>query len=205
MKYLDFYNTFKNRLLIDVREVRSLFPDFDSRRFYEWQKKGYIKKLSNLFYIFTDADKMIRESEYYFISNKLVEPSYVSMESALRTYNLIPEVVFLTTCITTRKTKMIETPIGNFQYRSIKENLFFGYNLVDFRLAYKMAEPEKAILDFLYLRSDIQNENDIAELRLNEEVYHEIIDQEKIKRYLKEFDSNTLNKKIKKLNKVLKI
>ena len=39
MKYIDFNNAFKNRLLIDVREVRQIFPDFESRRFYEWQKK----------------------------------------------------------------------------------------------------------------------------------------------------------------------
>ncbi|HAI74019.1 MAG TPA: hypothetical protein DCS28_03460 [Candidatus Moranbacteria bacterium] len=204
MKYLDFYNTFKNRALIDMREVKNIFPDFESRRFYEWQKKGYIKKLFNLFYVF--ADKTIDENENYFISNKLVEPSYVSMESALRIYNLIPEVVFLTTCIATRKTRMLETSIGNFQYRSIKENLFFGYKIVNNgNVAYKIAEPEKAILDFLYLRSDIRTEDDISELRLNEEIYHELINQEKLKKYLKEFNSNTLSKKIKRLNKVIKL
>lgn len=203
MKYIDFYNIFKNRVLIDVREVRGLFADFNSRRFYEWQKKEYIKKLSNIFYIF--SDKKIGESENYFIANKLVEPSYVSTESALRIYNLIPEVVFLTTCLTTRKTRMIETPIGNFQYRSIKENIFFGYRLVDANgLVYKIAEPEKAILDFLYLRSDVSDEDDIDELRLNKEVYYELINQDKLERYLKKFNSATLRKKIKRLNKVLK-
>jgi predicted transcriptional regulator of viral defense system len=203
MKYIDFYNIFKNRVLIDVREVRGLFADFNSRRFYEWQKKEYIKKLSNIFYIF--SDKKIGESENYFIANKLVEPSYVSTESALRIYNLIPEVVFLTTCLTTRKTRMIETPIGNFQYRSIKENIFFGYRLVDVNgLVYKIAEPEKAILDFLYLRSDVSDEDDIDELRLNKEVYYELINQDKLERYLKKFNSATLRKKIKRLNKVLK-
>lgn len=203
MKYLDFYNLFKNRPLIDVREVKNIFSDFNSRRFYEWQKKGYIKKLSNLFYIF--SNKTINENEKYFISNKLTEPSYVSMESALSIYDLIPETVFLTTCITTRKTKMIQTSIGNFQYRSIKENLFFGYKLVENSgVIYKIAEPEKAILDFLYLRSDIRNDNDIFELRINREIYQEIIDREKLERYLKEFNSNTLTNKINKLTQYVK-
>jgi len=204
MKYIDFYNQFKNRTLIDVREVRNLFPDFDSRRFYEWQKKAYIKKLSNLFYVF--SNNPLDENEHYLIANRLVEPSYVSTESALRAYNLIPEIVFLTTCITTRKTRFLETPIGNFQYHSIKESLFFGYKLVDTNSAvYKIAEPEKALLDFLYLRSDLRNENDFAELRLNVEIYHKLIDQNKLKRYLEAFHSPTLKKKINKLNKVLKI
>jgi predicted transcriptional regulator of viral defense system len=204
MKYVDFQNFFKNRVLIDVQEVKQVFPDFESRRFYEWQKKGYIKKLASQFYIF--ADKKINESENNFIANKLFEPSYVSLESALRYYNLIPEVVFLTTSVTTRKTKSVKTAIGNFQYRSVKENLFFGYKIVDFNgVAYKIAEPEKALLDFLYLRSDLKTEADFAELRINEEEYCEIINQTNLKKYLDVFDSDTLSRKIKILNKFLKI
>ncbi|MDP2736877.1 MAG: hypothetical protein Q8O59_03840 [bacterium] len=200
MKYIDFQNTFNNRILIDVREVKNIFPDFESRRFYEWQKKGYIKKLSKLFYIF--VNKQAGENEICFIANKLVEPSYLSLEYALRYYNLIPEMVYLITSVTTRKTKMIETPISNFQYRSVKENLFFGYKIVKMSgVSFKIAEPEKALLDFLYLRSDIKNENDIEELRINQDIFHEIINKEKMKKYAEMFDSKTLSKKIAKINK----
>ncbi len=203
MKYTDFQNNFKKRVLIDVREVRQIFPDFESRRFYEWQKKGYLKKLSNLFYVF--ADKKIDEVENNFIANKLLEPSYISLESALRHYDLIPEAVFLTTSITSRKTKMIETPIGNFQYRKLKAELFFGYTIVDHLSAsYRIAEPEKALLDFLYLRSDIKNENDLFELRINEQSFDEIIDRGKLERYLEVFNSRTLSKKTNTLLTILK-
>jgi len=204
MKYVDFQNFFKNRVLIDVQEVKQVFPDFASRRFYEWQKKGYIKKLASQFYIF--ADKKISESENNFIANKLFEPSYVSLESALRYYNLIPEVVFLTTSITTRKTKLIKTAVGNFQYRSVKEDLFFGYKIIDQNgVSYKIAESEKALLDFLYLRSDLKTEDDFAELRINEEDYRKTINQVKLNKYLELFGSATLSRKIKALNNVLKI
>ena len=202
MKYIDFNNAFKNRLLIDVREVRQIFPDFESRRFYEWQKKSYIKKLSRLFYIFSDRN--INEAENNFIANKLLEPSYISLESALRYYNLIPEVVFLTTSVTTRKTKLLKTPIGDFQYRKVKEKLFFGYRIINAgQIAYKIADPEKALLDFLYLRSDIKSEGDIFELRINGESYREIIDQNKLKQYLGVFNSKALNKKIDQLTEIL--
>ena len=202
MKYIDFNNAFKNRLLIDVREVRQIFPDFESRRFYEWQKKGYIKKLSRLFYVFSDRN--INEVENNFIANKLLEPSYISLESALRYYNLIPEVVFLTTSVTTRKTKLLKTSIGGFQYRKVKEKLFFGYRIINAgQIAYKIADPEKALLDFLYLRSDIKSEGDIFELRINEESYREVIDQNKLKQYLGVFNSKALNKKIDQLTEIL--
>lgn len=203
MNYIDFQNALKDRFFIDVREVKSIFPDFESRRFYEWQKKGYIQKLTKLFYIFTN--KAITENGARFIANKLLEPSYLSMEYALRYYNLIPEIVYLMTSIATRKTKMIKTPIGSFQYRVVKKDLFFGYQIVEIGgIAFKIAEPEKAILDFLYLRSDIQDEDDIEELRLNDEIFHEIINQEKLAKYVKIFNSISLSKKVDKLNKVLK-
>jgi predicted transcriptional regulator of viral defense system len=203
MKYLDFQKAFSNRALIDVREVKNVFPDFVSRRFYEWQKKGYIKKITKLFYIF--ANKKPNENEVGYIANKLLEPSYLSLEYALRYYNLIPEEVYLITSITTRKTKIIKTPISNFQYRAIKENLFFGYKIIEAGgVSFRIAEPEKALLDFLYLRGDIKNENDIEELRINEDVFREIIDQEKIKKYAAVFNSKVLFQKIIKIYKKIK-
>lgn len=199
MKYIDFQNTFNNRVLIDVREVKTVFPDFDSRRFYEWQKNGYIKKLTKLFYIF--ADKRITENETCFIANRLSEPSYLSLEYALRYYNLIPETVYLLTSVTTRKTKSVSTPISNFSYRVIKENLFFGYKIINTDgVSFKMAEPEKALLDLLYLRSDIKNKNDFAELRINQDVFRELIDMEKLRQYALAFGSKTLLQKIKNIN-----
>lgn len=202
MKYIDFQNIFKNHPLIDVREVKNIFPDFDSRRFYEWQKKGYIKKITKLFYIFTN--KKITENDIRYIANKLLEPSYLSLEYALRYYNLIPEIVYVVTSITTRKTKTINNEISNFQYRSIKENLFFGYKIIKINeISFKIAEPEKALLDFLYLRGDIKNKNDIKELRLNKEVFKEIINQKKLKQYTEVFNSKTLLSKVIKINKIM--
>ncbi len=202
MKYLDFKNSFNNRHLVDVREVKNIFPNFTSRRFYEWQKKGYLKKLTNLFYIFTD--KQLTENEVSFIANKLLEPSYLSLEYALSYYNLIPETVYLLTSVTTRKTKLIKTTINNFQYRVLKTDLFFGYRLVETDgILFKIAEPEKALLDFLYLRSDIQNEDDIDELRINADIFHEIVNLEKLKNYATAFNSKKLSQKSNLLIKCL--
>ncbi len=202
MKYINFQNTFKNRPLIDIREVKNIFPDFNSRRFYEWQKKGYIKKLTNSFYIFSDHNP--NESETCFIANKLLEPSYLSLEYALRYYNLIPEIVYSITSVTTKKTKTIQTVFHNFRYQTVKIPLFFAYKIIELnKTAFKIAEPEKALLDFLYLRSDLKNKDDLEELRINRDVFKEIIDVKKMEKYLKLFNSVTLTAKIKKLNKIL--
>ena len=100
---------------------------------------------------------------------------------------------------------MIETAAGNFRYRSVKENLFFGYKIVEMNgVSFKIAEPEKALLDFLYLRSDIKNENDTAELRINEDIFQKIINREKMEQYAKIFNSKVLFKKIIKFFKIIK-
>ncbi len=200
MKYIDFQKLYNENVLIDIRELKNLYPDFDSRRLYEWQRQGYIKKISRQFYIFSDHN--FSDSDKYFIANRLFEPSYISLEYALGYYALIPETVHQITSITTRRTKIIDTPLGAFQYRSIKENLFFGYKIIQSEnRAFKIAEPEKALLDFLYLRSDIKNNNDIDELRINWDSYREKVNIEKINKYLAAYDSKILYRKFIKFNK----
>lgn len=202
MKYVDFQNQFKNYPIIHLSDIKNVEPSFDSRRLYEWQKIGYLKKVINNFYVF--ANKELSDYEMNFIANKLYEPSYLSFEYALNYYGLIPEIVFLRTCVTTRKTKNIKSVIGNFSYHKTKNELFFGYKLEqNNNVSYKIADPEKALLDLLYFRKDISNENDLYELRFNEEVFKERINKNKIIRYLKKFDSKKLKQKIKILNNLM--
>lgn len=203
MKYIDFYEQFKKLPFINISDVKTVFSDYDHRRMYEWQKAGYVKKIVRNFYVF--VDKTQNDEELCFIANKLREPSYISLEYALNYYSLIPEVVFVFTSITTKKTASFETVIGNFSYQSIKKSLFFGYVLKgQEKSKYKIAEPEKAILDFLYLRSDIKDENDIKNLRINVDTYREIINEDKLSTYLATFGIPTLERKVNLLREYIK-
>ena len=203
MKYLDLLTKFKDFIVIQQNDIKISFPDFNRRLLYDWQKSNKITKIMRGAYIF--SDKKFTENDLNFIANKLREPSYLSLEYALNYYSLIPETVFVRTGITTKKTLKIETVIGNFSYRSIKENLFFGYVMAGKgNSKFKIAELEKALLDFLYLRADIKNMVDIASLRINKERFREIVNEEKLDTYLKKFASPTLSKKIKILKAYIK-
>lgn len=196
MKYLEFQKKFKDFPIISMADIRNVFPGFDQRRLYEWQKSGYIKKLANNFYVLADREPDM--TDMGLVANKLYEPSYLSLEYALRHYNLIPEMIYLHTGVSTRKTKMIKTPIGNFSYRTIKPELFFGYRLIgQGSRHFKIAEIEKAILDFFYLRKDLRSEDDIEELRINPLEFKEQVNQTKLKKYLKKFGSRPLERTIK--------
>jgi len=201
MTYLEFRTQMHCFEVFSINDIKKLFPDFDSRRLVEWQKKGYIQILINKWYIF--ADIQMNELLRFRISNCLCRPSYVSLESALSHHGLIPEAVFLVQNITTKKTISYETVSGTFLYRSIKPNLYFGYE-VDKSQTFPVliATPEKAILDFLYLNHQMNSLKDIEGLRLNLTIFNEIINISKLTSYANCFESNTLNKRIKLLNKI---
>lgn len=203
MKYLDFKNYFQGFPVISINEIRKIEPNFDLRRLSEWQAKGYIKKIIKGFYFFTDTN--LNDYFLYAISNQINRPSYISLETAFSYYNFIPEAVFSVTAVTTKKTNNFNTGIGSFSYRHIKKTLFFAYDVIeiDKKLKFKIAEPEKAILDFLYLNTSINSLDDIKGLRLSKEALREKLNLEKLKVYLKVFQSKKLELRIEILESYL--
>jgi predicted transcriptional regulator of viral defense system len=194
MNYIMFENAFKSYPVFSVRDIRKRFTDFDSRRLVEWQQKGYLAKVRRGYYCFEGQQK----GEYfsYIAANKIYAPSYISLESALSYYNLIPEGVFMTTSVTTRNTANYDTSVGDFVYRHIKPSLYFGYRLIrnqDYTV--RMAEPEKVILDYFYLNK-IGGAEDVEGFRINEYALQELIEPVKLTRYQQMFNSIALDKRI---------
>lgn len=139
----------------------------------------------------------------YFAANKIWKPSYITLESGLTYYNFIPEGVFITTSFTTRNTASYVTPIGNFDYKSIKSVLFFGYKLIrEMEFTFKMAEPEKVILDFFY-SNKLSSLDEIKAMRFNEFRIKELVDMNKLSQYQKVFNSKVLDDRIRLLKKVI--
>lgn len=195
ISYIDFEKALYLFGIFRLSDIMKIYPAFDSRRLNEWQKKGYITKLIKGNYIFNSIE--MDETVLFQIANVLTRPSYISLESALSYYHLIPEQSFSITSVTTLKTNHYETPKGSFLYRSVKPSLFFGYRVFPSnRRPILMAEPEKAILDFLYLHPELEHVADIEALRLNS---HELerLDEQRMIKYLQLFDNKALNKRFK--------
>ena len=147
MVFQEFRSTFRNYPLFSIKEVEKLYPSFDAKNLVNWQHKMYIQKIRNSWYRLTENPLDL--DTLFFISNQMYAPSYISLESALSYYGFIPEGVFKITAISTLKTQEFTTPASVFSYRSIKPELYFGYQLVSFgSFHFKIAEPEKTILDY---------------------------------------------------------
>lgn len=86
------------------------------------------------------------------MSQYMVWPSYVSLESALSHHGLIPEAVYNTTCVTVRRPCSIENPFGLFHYHKLpKKNFFLGVRREeDNNDIFLIATPWKAILDYIF-------------------------------------------------------
>ena len=195
MKFLELKKELNNFTIFSLNEIKNIEPGFHRRRLNEWQDKDYIKKIIRGYYIFSDLK--LSEEILFKIANRIYSPSYVSLESALSYYHLIPESVYGITSISTRKTYHFRTSIGEFIYRSLKPSLFFGYDLIKFHEKYsKMASIEKALLDYFYLHSDIETEQDFESLRINKEMFFEKMNEEKLMNFLEKFNQKKLTGRI---------
>lgn len=85
------------------------------------------------------------------IANKLYQPSYISLDTALSYHHMIPETIYGTTSVTTKATREFIADNIRYSYQKIKKQAFTGYRLEKIRgEAILMAEPEKALADYLY-------------------------------------------------------
>jgi len=152
------YTKFKNNLLQLPIITDKDFIIFDENRqaiknqLKRWQDKRLVIKLRRGMYILNKNDRKINPSNQ-FIANQLYAPSYVSMEYALGFYGLIPERVVEVTSVTSRKTAQFKNELGVFTYQHIKPAGLRGFKALKDESGplFFIAEPEKAVVDFLYL------------------------------------------------------
>jgi len=202
ISYLQFHHNLSPFGIFSLNDILKIYPDFDSRRLNEWQEKNYLTKLIKGWYMFNDIS--INENSLYQVSNSLRAPSYISLESALSFYHVIPEQAFTITAITTLKTMEYKTAKGNFSYKKIRQNLFFGYTIIPQAKGRPvlMAELEKTLLDYLYLNPKINKPDAVASLRLNKEILTSL-DFKKMEIYLQRFDNKALQNRYKLLKQMI--
>lgn len=77
-------------------------------------------------------------------------PSYISLQSALHYHGMIEQIPETIYAVSLARTKVFKTPLATVSVHHIPTTFYFGYTVVANNI--KIAIPEKALLDFLYLR-----------------------------------------------------
>ncbi len=131
-------------------------------------EKGYILKLRKGLYC--ASPKIGGNVRTPIIANVLYSPSYISFQYALAHWSLIPEQSKIITSATPNRSKLCQTPLGDFVYQHINQNAF-PYGLINKKIegsGYWIASPEKAIADSISQIKFITKVNDIPEVLFDE-------------------------------------
>lgn len=142
-------------------------PRHVQRQLSRWVQSGRLYQLRRGLYALAPPYQKVKPHPFL-IANRIAHPSYVSLQSALAHYGLIPEYVPLVTSVTTARPGRRETPLGNYAFQHLKPALFFGYRLTELgggQSAF-IAAPEKALLDLVYLQPGGDDPAYLSELRL---------------------------------------
>lgn len=87
----------------------------------------------------------------YLIANRIYEPSYISFDTAMSFYGIIPETIYTITSATTKATREFKANNIRFTYYRIKKPVYTGYRPIKYlNETVLIAEPEKALADYFY-------------------------------------------------------
>ena len=140
-------------------------------------KKGTFIRLKKGLYV--SKDHYPSQAE---IANRLYQPSYISFEYALQLHGLIPESAYTITSATTKLTRVFTIGGVSYSFSSLNKNLFNGYFPSQQNgVAVLLAEPEKALADYLYLVT-LGKKAPLERLSIDK------LDKTKLKFYEKVFD-----------------
>ena len=182
-----------------------LAGDVDSvhvrRQLGRWVKAGKVYQLRRGVYALAPPYQQTRPHPFL-VANQLVRPSYISLQSALAYYGLIPEYVPVITSVTSDRPKEFATPLGKYRFQRVKAERFFAFNLEDLgggQSAY-LAEPEKALLDLVYLRPGGEELSYLRSLRLQNQ---EGIDTDRLCESAQEFYSPKIVRAVENIIQVM--
>ncbi len=201
MTFLEFKAKMFDLACLNIYQVYAWQPVFDRNNFTRWTKKGYLIRLRRGFFAFSEYKNKPDYALYF--ANRIYRPSYISLHTALSFYGMIPESVIQVTSVTTLKTASFINDFGEYSYKNVKENLLFGYELkpmADNRTI-QFAAPEKALLDLLYLYPFYDREQELEELRLDEDYLHDDLNKDLLMDYCMRFQSKALERRVKLLLK----
>ncbi len=162
-----------------IKTINMLYEEFkDYKNFYNKieleEKKGNLIKIKRGLYE-TNINR-----EPFALANIIVSPSYISFETALAYYNLIPEAVCIVKSATFKKNKKkeIRNRFSLYTYQDINPNAYpYGIDVIEIDGEnVKIASKEKALLDTISIISPRNNLKEIEDLlfedlRINENIF----------------------------------
>jgi predicted transcriptional regulator of viral defense system len=137
------------------------------RQLSRWVSNGRLYQLRRGLYAFAPPYAKVKPHPFL-VANALVRGSYVSCQSALAHFGLIPEYVAASVSVCAGRPAVWNTPLGRFEFRHIKPAWLSGYTKIEVaqRQFAFVARLEKALLDLVHLQPGGDSPHHLRELRL---------------------------------------
>ena len=134
------------------------------RQLSRWVRSGRVRQVRRGLYMLAPPYQTVQPHPFL-LANALMPGSYVSMQSALAFYGLIPEYTPRILSVTLLRPSHWD---GGFHFQHLSPHYFFGYQLVDVSQGQQafLATPEKALLDLAHLTPKSASLNYLNQLRL---------------------------------------
>ena len=183
----------------NIHQVYAWKPGFDRNNFVRWTKNGLLIRLRQGYYTFPEYKS--KPDFILYFANRIYRPSYVSLHTAMAFYGMIPEAVVQVTSVTSQKTANFSNDFGEYVYKSIHQELMFGYDLkpVADRWTLQLASPEKALIDLLYLYPFYNSRQVLEDLRLDEDFLQNNLDRKLLEKYTLKIKNNALENRVQLL------
>ena len=130
----------------------------------ELERKGLIIRVKRDLYVVSPKVHH-QEISSELVANHLYGPSYISVESALSYYDLIPERVCSMYSVCAKLHKSYETPLGRFEYIKMPEEYFpigIHQEIINNSYSFLIATPEKALCDTIIASKNLKIQSVIA-------------------------------------------
>jgi len=176
-------------------------PNIVRQQISRWVKSGRVYQLRRGLYALAPPYQKVKPHPFL-VANHLQRASYVSEQSALAFYGLIPETAHATLSVTAGRPERLDTPFGVFEFRHIKPELLSGYRITDLGGQQALvALPEKALLDLVYLHPGGDSPKYLLELRLQNLGR---LDMNRLRRQVEIFNTPKLHRVVKTIASLAK-
>jgi predicted transcriptional regulator of viral defense system len=205
VNYFEFKNKLFDLACFSIDQVYAWQPGFDRNNLSRWTDKGMLIRLKQGYFTFPEYKE--KPDYAFYFANRIYRPSYISLHTALSFYGMIPESVVQITSITTLKTASFNNTFAQYTYKSIKNDLMFGYDvktMAEGRVIH-FASPEKALLDLLYLYPEYNSQQQMEDLRLDEDFLHEELNVQLLIDYMGSFRNKALDRRVQQLFKTYEL
>lgn len=129
----------------DIVALLNLTTTTASKVLSRLAKQGHLLQLRSGLWALPEKIK------HFMLPEKLTAPfpSYVSLQSALYYHGMIEQIPEIIYAVSLARTKVFKTSLATVSVHHIPAAFYFGY--INVENSIKIATPEKALLDFLYL------------------------------------------------------